>query len=108
MRTTYVLHVIVANIRIDESGKQTADVSWWPKAVTWENRTMDLGYWTPFAEVWFQRRLDRIRSHEAHPKTASVWKDDLKAAPSAKKLRLAVDTASTIFLKCNGWRMLNA
>ena len=97
--------VFVVNIVIDESEKQTADVSWWPKAVTWENGTFDLGYWTPFAEVWFRTRLDRIRSHEARPKTGTAWKNDLKGAHGAKNLKLAVHAASRKFLERHRDRM---
>ena len=97
-------HTIIDGLA-DESGKQTADVSWWPKALAWENGTLDVGYWTPFAEVWFQKRLDRIRSHEAGPKTATEWKDSLKSALSAKSLRNAVQTASTNFFNCHGGKI---
>ena len=61
-----------------------------------------MGYWTSFAEIWFQLRLDRIRSHEARPKTTAGWRDDLKAAHGAKNIKLAVLTASKKFLKLHG------
>ena len=72
-----------------------ADVSWWPKANTWAAGCLEIGYWSPYAELWFQRRLDLIRSHEARPKTAGAWKNDLKVAPNAKRFREALDVAST-------------
>ena len=46
-----------------------------------------MGYWTGYAEIWFKQRLDRIRSHEAQPKTALKWRDDLKQSHNAKDLR---------------------
>ena len=58
-----------------------------------------MGHWSSFAELWFQKRLDKIRSHEAPPKTVVAWKNDVKIAPIAKRLRLAVDMASERFME---------
>ena len=63
---------------------------------------MDLGYWTGFAEVWFQQRLDRVRCHEASPKTPIEWRDDVKRSKNAKKLRELVNSASWNFISRNG------
>ena len=52
-----------------------------------------MGYWTSFAEIWFQLRLDRIRSHEARPKTTAGWRDDLKAAHGAKNIKLVLSAS---------------
>lgn len=69
---------------------------------------MHLGYWTGFAEIWFKLRLDRIRSHEAQPKTALKWRDDLKRSHNAKDLREMVDAASRRFLSRNGRQMFSS
>ena len=83
---------------IEASHKQIAQMSWWPRVHTWEAGTYDLGCWTTFAEMWFQHRLDRIRSHEAKPKSVSGWRNDLKSAMNAKKVRDAVANASEQFV----------
>ena len=89
----------------DESGKQVADMSWWPKVMVWEGSCYDLGYWTPYAEMWFQTRLDKIRAHEARPKSVTVWRNDLKNARNAKRLRDAVFVASENFVAENSERL---
>ena len=68
---------------------------------------MDLGYWTAYAETWFQARLDRIRCHDARVKNASQWRDDLKRAHSAKKLRAMTDQAATTFFVNHGREVLS-
>ena len=68
---------------------------------------MDLGYWTSFAETWFQNRLDRIRSHDARVKNASQWRDDLKCARNAKKLRAMTDQAAGKFFVRHGREVLS-
>ena len=98
--------VLLQNPHTDSLGKQVANMSWWPKASTWESGSLDNGYWTSFAEVWFQKRLDRIRSHEAKPKTASGWRDELKCAHNAKKLRKMTETALQQFFFRSGPQIL--
>ena len=36
------------------------------------------GYWTQAIEEWFQQRRDKIVNGEAHPHTASEWRDLLR------------------------------
>lgn len=54
-------------------GDQVSHLSWWPKHATWEKSQFNVGYWTRFAEEWFQRRLTEIRSNKAQCKTAAQW-----------------------------------
>ncbi|TFK69382.1 hypothetical protein BDN72DRAFT_767990 [Pluteus cervinus] len=39
---------------------QTSDRSWWPKHVAWEKAGLNMGYWTPDCEAWFQIRCNSI------------------------------------------------
>jgi hypothetical protein len=48
-------------------------LSWWPKQATWEKSQYNVGYWTRFAEEWFERRLTEIRSNNAQCKNAAQW-----------------------------------
>ena len=89
----------MADEKLDGSQTQTADVLWWPKVHMWESGCYNMGYWTSFAEVWFKSRLDRIRSHEAHPKSIAAWKNDMKSAHNAKKVKQATVAASKSFVQ---------
>ena len=77
-------------------------MSWWPKAYSWEAGHYDIGYWTSNAELWFQQRLDKMRSHDAKPMPLGWWRDQLKSANNAKKLKQAVNKASRQFMEANG------
>ena len=92
---------------IDNSQTQTADVSWWPKVHMWETGSYNMGYWTSFTEVWFKSRLDRIRSHEAQPKSIAAWKNDMKSAHNAKKVKQAMDAASRDFVQSYSERLFS-
>lgn len=39
---------------------------------------MNVGYWSPDCEAWYQARLRDIRDGTAGPHTASEWKNKLK------------------------------
>ena len=89
----------------DASGKQVADFSWWPKASVWEKSTLDVGLWSLYDEVWFQTRLEHIRARRQKPKTVSAWKEALKSAKNARRLRKALEAASKDFLEANAARL---
>ena len=86
------------NAILDPSHNSAAQMSWWPKASTWDTGTWEQGYWTSFCEQWFQKRLDRIRSHEVGIKGARAWRDVFRTALNARKLCQAVETASEQFV----------
>jgi hypothetical protein len=60
------------NCCIEGSGDQVSHLSWWPKHSTWVKSLFNVGYWTPLAEDWFQKRLAEIRSNQTQCKTAGM------------------------------------
>ena len=96
---------VLTSDNTDASEKKTADASWWPKVQQWESGTYNVGYWSPFAEVWFQTRLDLIRCNEAQPKTAAIWRNEMKAAKNSRKITYALSNASARFLEREGGRL---
>ena len=73
-------------------------MSWWPKPEYWDKSPYSVGYWSDAAENWFLARLSKIRSDEMIVFGAKKWKDVLRNAVVAAKLRTAVDNASEQFL----------
>ncbi|KAI0634147.1 hypothetical protein C8Q77DRAFT_1056369 [Trametes polyzona] len=88
----------VNKVFTDDSFKQTQDLSWWPKPNIWEKSSLNVGYWTPWCEEWFQAVLKRHLSGNAVLKNSSAWKDALSHFKPAGKLRDAVERASQVFL----------
>ncbi|KAJ7085985.1 hypothetical protein C8R43DRAFT_965154 [Mycena crocata] len=60
---------------IDE---QTSTQSWWPKPAAFEISDMNVGWWSPLCEEWFQKRLQQIASGTATLPTHARWKHNLK------------------------------
>ncbi|KAF8573183.1 hypothetical protein K439DRAFT_1282344, partial [Ramaria rubella] len=56
------------------SGQQAADVSWWPKQSMWNSGGLNVGYWSPDCETWFQSHLALICSNSAPLRSAAQWK----------------------------------
>jgi hypothetical protein len=82
-------------------GDQVSHLSWWPKHATWEKSQFNVGYWTRFAEEWFQRRLAEIRSNNAQCKTAAQWYRSIPKKGSAVTLIEKYEQVATAFL--NGY-----
>ncbi|KAJ7677978.1 hypothetical protein DFH06DRAFT_976014 [Mycena polygramma] len=88
---------------IETDGKQTKIVSYWPPQVVWWNSGLNVGYWTPACEEWFQSRLAEICTGDAQLHTQGGWKKILGIrAPS---LNQANGRMAAAFLAENGTRM---
>lgn len=62
----------------DPPHSNASDTSWWPKPSTWKHSGADYGFWTSKNEAWFRGRLAKIRSGEAQPHNAKLWRQYLK------------------------------
>ncbi|KAJ6551210.1 hypothetical protein B0H19DRAFT_950741 [Mycena capillaripes] len=58
-------------------GKQKKYSSWWPSAHVWESSGLNMGYWTPFCEQWFQSRQAEIRTGTALLHDQAQWRQKL-------------------------------
>jgi hypothetical protein len=55
-----------------------ADVSWWPKHAAWQGSGLNVSYWTPAAENWYQKCLEEIRQGTAVLRNVDWWKKAMK------------------------------
>ena len=65
---------------------QSADMSWWPKLTAWRNSGIQVGFWSPYCEEWFQLCLKSIISSLAKPRTSKEWNQALKLVRNQSKL----------------------
>ena len=80
-------------------GKESELRSWWPCPHTWEVSGLEFGYWTPWCENWFQKRLLQIRNGEGSPLGSRDCRHALKMFKGVGLLRDAVVNASEGFLQ---------
>ncbi|KAK7064753.1 hypothetical protein R3P38DRAFT_2826235 [Favolaschia claudopus] len=58
--------------------RQVTTVSWWPKPANFATSGLNLGWWSPACEHWYQRRLEQIANENVSLSTAAAWKHNLK------------------------------
>jgi len=67
----HALHILT--LRIGQ-GTQVSELSWWPKPSAWQLSGLNVGYWSPACEDWFQCHLKEIHSGAAELRNATQWK----------------------------------
>jgi hypothetical protein len=70
--------MVLGRSMFERPAEQTTDMSWWPKNSTWNNSSLNVGYWSTGCEEWFQRRLANIRDGTATLKTTAKWTSALR------------------------------
>ncbi|OJT07017.1 hypothetical protein TRAPUB_2129 [Trametes pubescens] len=94
------IDIVCGTYKIMESGhKDPVYYSWWPRPAQWNYSGMNVGYWTPFCESWFNTRLQAIRASNATPHGSKEWRNKITFYQGARKLRRAVEVVSEKFLK---------
>jgi hypothetical protein len=80
-------------------GAQTSHTSWWPKPTTWAISAFNVGYWTKYAEDWFQKRLTSIRNNEESCRTAAQWHNTIPRRMQGLNLAKKAEEAAGMFLE---------
>ena len=94
--TTYSLTYLGPTVHRD----QFADVSWWPKQSTFMASGLNVGYWSPDCEAWFQSRARAIMDGSATVKNARVWSQAMKfEKPRVLKLVQNQETVASRLLR---------
>ena len=87
-------------------GVQTEEVSWWPKHSVWKKGGLNVGYWTPQYEQWFQMRCTAIVNEDIEGKgklrTTREWGIALSFQNPTKKVRSHTrKDAEDFILRCS-------
>ncbi|KAJ6504511.1 hypothetical protein DFH09DRAFT_1439992 [Mycena vulgaris] len=57
---------------------QVAKVSWWPKPLAFDASGINVGWWTPQWEKWYQTRLQQLESGRGTLANHEKWKHNIK------------------------------
>jgi hypothetical protein len=52
---------------------QLASPSWWPSHLAWRRASLDVGFWSPIAEAWYQDILSKYRAGTLQPRRPKEW-----------------------------------
>jgi hypothetical protein len=78
---------------------QKSKISWWPRPAAWNKSGLNVGYWTPACEAWFQNRKTQIAEGTARLLTGSQWKSSMRLFSQSKGLVEINRNASVSFIK---------
>ncbi|KAF8215124.1 hypothetical protein K438DRAFT_1561811 [Mycena galopus ATCC 62051] len=77
---------------------QSTKVSWWPKPTAFNTSGLNIGWWSPDCERWFQHRLTVIKNG-APPRKQADWKHIIKFSPKSREVAYANERIAAEFLK---------
>ncbi|KAL0575267.1 hypothetical protein V5O48_006703 [Marasmius crinis-equi] len=77
---------------------QTAELSWFPKPGAWKVSSLNCGYWSRDAEVWYQKRLAQIEEGNANLLNLVKWKENIKYSAKARHLNQEYDKLTLEYL----------
>ncbi|KAJ7848863.1 hypothetical protein B0H14DRAFT_3452903 [Mycena olivaceomarginata] len=81
-------------------GVQTTTQSWWPRPSSMAQSGLNVGWWTPMSESWFQRRLRQLDDPPwADLLTSAKWKNNLKLERRCPPLAEAMESVAAQILE---------
>ncbi|KAK0187387.1 hypothetical protein F5146DRAFT_1064727 [Armillaria mellea] len=83
------------------SGELAEHVSWFPKDTSWRGCGLDVGFWSPDAESWYQRRLARYLGGDFKCENQTEWRKSLKLWRDAPKVAEGLEKVAQGFLQCH-------
>ncbi|KAJ7202402.1 hypothetical protein GGX14DRAFT_370557 [Mycena pura] len=80
------------------TGHQEKRVSWWPQAGAFFSSGMNVGWWTPDCERWFQGILREMAENKAVVLNNTRWKDRIRGYSAVLHLSKNLDAVCADFL----------
>ncbi|KAJ7816886.1 hypothetical protein B0H13DRAFT_1663127 [Mycena leptocephala] len=77
---------------------QTSHLSWWPMPHAFAQSGLNIGWWSPDCERWFQERLRHIQSGNAALHNQTEWKKSLKFYKRSREIAQANKRIAANFL----------
>ncbi|KAJ6454736.1 hypothetical protein C8R47DRAFT_997060, partial [Mycena vitilis] len=83
---------------VDASGHQEKRVSWWPQAGAFFNSDLNVGWWSPDCESWFQSVLREFANDKAVVLNNARWAKRIRGYNAALRATKNLDTVCADFL----------
>ncbi|KAJ7665343.1 hypothetical protein DFH06DRAFT_983954 [Mycena polygramma] len=80
------------------NNEQTATLSWWPRPPAFAASGLNIGWWTPMWESWYEKRLRQLESGTAVLASHAQWKHNIKLERKAPPLTDALEKCATKIL----------
>ncbi|KAF8984463.1 hypothetical protein BDQ17DRAFT_1260810 [Cyathus striatus] len=97
---------LICGVYSSYSGKSYSDIfsgpihSWWPLPGQWESHSngINWGYWTPWDEHWYTKRLSAI-ARNPQPLKSTEWRNKLRSCSYAHNYVQMVEDASREYIE---------
>ncbi|KAJ7668605.1 hypothetical protein DFH06DRAFT_982938 [Mycena polygramma] len=86
-------------VATDKDGLQKKTISWWPKPDIFSSSGLNVGWWSPDCERWFQKRSREIQSQHAELFTHNEWKHKLRFIQKSRRVGIANDNIAAEYLR---------
>ncbi|KAF8166799.1 hypothetical protein K438DRAFT_1616543 [Mycena galopus ATCC 62051] len=93
------INLICGVYEIGTGAMQTTRVSWWPKPNAFDSSGMNIGWWSPDCEHWFQQRLAQIKSGQALLNKQADWKRFIRFYQKTRQVAESNEKIAAEFLK---------
>ncbi|KAK7013903.1 hypothetical protein R3P38DRAFT_2545985, partial [Favolaschia claudopus] len=83
----------------EADGLQKKAVSWWPTPAAYSGSGMNIGWWSPCCESWYQKRVADIEENgELEVYTRKEWRDKIKFVQKSRHVHVANEKISAEYL----------
>ncbi|KAJ6601703.1 hypothetical protein DFH09DRAFT_900127 [Mycena vulgaris] len=80
-------------------GNQTTTVSWWPRPAAIAVSGINVGWWTPMWEAWYQKPLEQVKNGDATLTAHDKWKRNLRIERGATAYSEGVEKCAAQILE---------
>ncbi|KAJ7017376.1 hypothetical protein C8F04DRAFT_1279579 [Mycena alexandri] len=81
--------------------------SWWPRPSAFVGSALEVGWWSPACEAWYQTRLRQIANRTADLISSVEWKKNLKLERKCIPYLEGVEKCSTLILASTAAQFLS-
>ncbi|KAK7024096.1 hypothetical protein R3P38DRAFT_2531002, partial [Favolaschia claudopus] len=84
----------------ESDGLQKKSISWWPTPAAFFTSGMNIGWWSPDCERWYQKRVREIETNVKTTElfTANQWKNKIRFKQKSREVALANEKVSAQYL----------
>ncbi|KAJ7755280.1 hypothetical protein DFH07DRAFT_773398 [Mycena maculata] len=82
----------------EEDGQQKKTMSWWPKPNAFYHSGMNICWWSPDCERWFQKCLKLLENNQAPLWTQAEWKHKIRFIQKSRDVALANERIACEYL----------
>ncbi|KAJ7666076.1 hypothetical protein DFH06DRAFT_984622 [Mycena polygramma] len=89
---------LICGVYVVAIGQQKKAVSWWPKPSAFSSSGLNIGWWSPDCERWFQNRSKEIIHQQAEAYRHIEWKHKIRFFQKSREVAMANEKISAEYL----------